>query len=210
MRKSSQSVHLELVLATRNRGKLEEIRRILRGVPVDLYSLDDFPGCPEVEEDAETFKGNAVKKALSVSSYTQKPAVADDSGLVVDSLNGAPGVLSARYAGEDADDTRNVEELLARMAGAENGERGAMFVCVIALVFPDGREVKTFEGFVKGRIGRESRGSGGFGYDPVFYPSGSERTFAEMDPAEKDALSHRGMALDKLRAYLTEETGCFL
>jgi XTP/dITP diphosphohydrolase len=210
MRKSSQSVHLELVLATRNRGKLEEIRRVLRGVPVDLYSLDDFPGCPEVEEDAETFKGNAVKKALSVSSYTQKPAVADDSGLVVDSLNGAPGVLSARYAGEDADDTRNVEELLARMAGAENGERGAMFVCVIALVFPDGREVKTFEGFVKGRIGRESRGSGGFGYDPVFYPSGSERTFAEMDPAEKDALSHRGMALDKLRAYLTEETGCFL
>jgi XTP/dITP diphosphohydrolase len=210
MRKSSQSVHLELVLATRNRGKLEEIRRVLRGVPVDLYSLDDFPGCPEVEEDAETFKGNAVKKALSVSSYTQKPAVADDSGLVVDSLNGAPGVLSARYAGEDADDTRNVEELLARMAGAENGERGAMFVCVIALVFPDGREVKTFEGFVKGRIGRESRGSGGFGYDPVFYPSGSERTFAEMDPAEKDTLSHRGMALDKLRAYLTEETGCFL
>jgi XTP/dITP diphosphohydrolase len=204
------SVHLELVLATRNRGKLEEIRRALRGVPVDLYTLDDFPGCPEVKEDAETFKGNAVKKAVSVSSYTRKPAVADDSGLAVDSLHGAPGVLSARYAGEDADDRRNVEKLLARMGETEDSERGAEFVCVIALAFPDGSEVKTFDGCVKGRIGREMRGSGGFGYDPVFYPSGSDRTFAEMDPAEKDALSHRGLALDKLRAYLAKEKGSFL
>ena len=209
LQKRSLPMHFQLVLATRNRGKLEEIRRALGSVPVDLYTLDDFPGCREVREDAGTFEGNAVKKAVSVSSYTRKPAVADDSGLVVDSLHGAPGVLSARYAGEDADDRRNVEKLLAQMAGTENGNRKARFVCVIALALPGGKEVKTFEGHVEGRIATEMKGTGGFGYDPVFYPAGFDRTFAEMEPAEKDALSHRGMALNKLRKYLAERTGCF-
>jgi XTP/dITP diphosphohydrolase len=197
---------LELVVATRNRKKVEEIRRILEGVPVALYSLDDFPGCPEVEEDQDTFEGNAVKKATAVAQYTKKPAIADDSGLEVYALNGAPGVFSARYAGEGADDRKNLEKVLSELRGVEEGKRGARFVCVIALAFPEGR-VETFDGFVEGRIGTGPKGVSGFGYDPVFYPKGHGRTFAEMDADEKDALSHRGMALKELRVYLLSLAG---
>lgn len=192
----------ELVVATRNRKKVEEIRRILEGIPVKLYSLDDFPGCPEVEEDADTFEGNAVKKALAVAGYTGKPAIADDSGLEVYALNGAPGVWSARYAGADADDKKNLEKLLSELRGIEKEERGARFVCVIALASPDGRG-ETFQGLIEGRIGTEPIGFNGFGYDPVFYPAGFDRTFAEMSPGEKDALSHRGRALERLRSRLS-------
>ncbi|HXX81472.1 MAG TPA: XTP/dITP diphosphatase [Thermodesulfovibrionales bacterium] len=193
---------LVLVTATRNRKKVEEIRRILEGVAVELLSLDDFPCCPEVAEDADTFKGNAVKKARAVANFTGKPSVADDSGLEVDVLKGAPGVLSARYAGSGADDKKNLEKLLAELRGTEESGRGARFVCVIALAFPNGR-VETFHGVSEGRIGAEPRGFNGFGYDPVFYPRGHHTTFAEMSADEKDALSHRGIALRKLRAYLS-------
>lgn len=192
---------LELVIATRNRKKVEEIRRILEGIPVTLYTLDDFPGCPEVEEDADTFEGNAAKKATAVARYTGKPAIADDSGLEVDALGGAPGVFSARYAGEGTDDKRNLEKLLHELQRVEAGWRSARFVCVVALALPDG-EVETFHGLVEGRIGTEPKGISGFGYDPVFLPTGFDRTFAEMSPGEKDSLSHRGMALKKLRDYL--------
>ncbi|GAB4408567.1 MAG: XTP/dITP diphosphatase [Thermodesulfovibrionales bacterium] len=190
---------LELVIATRNRKKVEELKRLLEGMPVMLYTLDDFPGCPEVAEDADTFEGNAVKKAIAVAGYTGKPAIADDSGLEVYALNGAPGVMSARYAGPGADDRKNIEKLLSEMKGLK--DREARFICIIALAFPDGR-VETFEGYIEGRIGREPKGSGGFGYDPVFYPAGHDRTFAEMEPAQKDALSHRGKALNGLRGYI--------
>jgi len=196
----------ELVIATRNKRKVEEIRRILEGVPVALSSLDDFPGCPEVDEDADTFEGNAVKKAIAVARYSGKPAIADDSGLEVYALNGAPGVWSARYAGADADDKKNLEKLLSELRGIAKEERGARFLCVIALAFPDSR-VETFRGFVEGRIGTEPKGVSGFGYDPVFYPAGHKRTFAEMDADEKDALSHRGVALRNLRAYLSSWMG---
>jgi len=192
---------LELVIATRNRKKVEEIRRILEGVAVELLSLDDFPGCPEVAEDADTFEGNAVKKAKAVASFTGKPSVADDSGLEVYALRGAPGVLSARYAGPGADDKKNLEKLLTELQGTEENGRGAQFVCVIALAFPDGR-VETFQGVAEGKIGTEPKGFNGFGYDPVFYPRGHDITFAEMSADEKDALSHRGIALRRLRAYL--------
>lgn len=192
----------ELVIATRNRKKIEEIKRILQGVPVALFALDDVPGCPEVEEDADTFEGNAVKKALAVARYSGKPAIADDSGLEVYALNGAPGVWSARYAGADADDRKNLEKLLSELRGVEEEKRGARFVCCVALAFPDGR-VETFPGFVGGRIGTEPKGFSGFGYDPVFYPKGHDKTFAEMSADEKDALSHRGVALRKLRIYLS-------
>lgn len=192
---------MELVIATRNRKKIEEIRRIIAGMPVALYSLDDFPGCHEVEEDADTFSGNAVKKAKAVAQYTGKPALSDDSGLEVYCLGNAPGVFSARYAGEGAGDRENLKKLLKEMSGTEDPGRGARFVCCIALAFPDGR-VETFEGTVKGRVGREERGANGFGYDPVFYPEGHTRTFAEMSGREKDSLSHRGRALKKLQAYL--------
>lgn len=194
-----------LVIATRNRKKVEEIRRILEGVAVELLSLDDFPGCPEVTEDANTFEGNAVKKAKAVAGFTGKPSVADDSGLEVYALKGAPGVFSARYAGTEADDKKNLEKLLAELQGTEEVRRGAHFVCVIALAFPNNR-VETFHGIAEGRIGTEPKGFKGFGYDPVFYPRGHHTTFAEMSSDEKDALSHRGIALRKLRAYLSSVT----
>jgi XTP/dITP diphosphohydrolase len=190
----------ELVIATRNRKKIEEIRRILEGIPVRLYSLDDFPGCPDVDEDADTFEGNAVKKARAVAGYSGKPSLSDDSGLEVDALGGAPGVYSARYSGT-GDDSKNLEKVLSELKGVEESRRGARFVCVIALAFPDGK-VETFEGFVEGRIGKEPKGFNGFGYDPVFYPKGRNRTFAEISPDEKDTMSHRGVALRKLRTYL--------
>jgi XTP/dITP diphosphohydrolase len=192
---------MDIVVATRNRGKIEEIRRILAGLPVRLYGVGDFPGCPEVEESEETFEGNAVKKARAVAGFTGKAALADDSGLEVDALGGAPGVLSARYAGTGASDRDNLEKLLDEMARVEDGKRGARFVCVVALALPDGA-VETFRGTVQGRIGRAPEGRGGFGYDPVFYPEGLDRTFAEMSPVRKDALSHRGAALRELRRHL--------
>ncbi len=192
---------MELVIATRNRKKVEEIKRILQGAPVALYTLDDFPGCPEVEEDRDTFEGNAVKKAGVVAGHTGMPAIADDSGLEVYALNGAPGVCSARYAGTGADDGKNLEKVLTELQGVGEGRRGARFVCCVALAFPDG-SVETFQGFVEGRIGEEPKGFSGFGYDPVFYPYGSDRTFAEMSADEKDALSHRGKALKKFREYV--------
>ncbi|MCL5022142.1 MAG: XTP/dITP diphosphatase [Nitrospirae bacterium] len=191
---------MELVIATRNRKKVGEIRRILEGIPVTLHTLDDFPGCPEVEEDEATFEGNAIKKARAVAGYSGKPSLADDSGLEVDALGGAPGVFSARYAGEGADDRKNLEKLLSELRDVGKEKREARFICVIALALPDGK-VDTFRGSVAGRIGTEPRGESGFGYDPVFYPEGHERTFAEMSADEKDALSHRAIALRELRRY---------
>lgn len=170
-----------------------------------LYTLDDFPGCPEVVEDADTFEGNAQKKAEAVAQFSRKPAISDDSGLEVDALSGAPGVLSARYAGPGADDKKNLEKLLTDLRHVDQNKRGARFVCSIALAFPD-RGVKTFHGTAEGRIGMSPKGLSGFGYDPVFYPRGHDRTFAEMNSAEKDALSHRGKALRKLREFIAEAT----
>lgn len=195
---------MDIVLATRNKKKIEEMKRIIANLSISTRTLDDFPGCPEVEEEGITFEENAVKKALTVAQYTGKPSIADDSGLEVYALNGAPGTLSARYAGEDANDRRNIEKLLFEMRSIADEKRGARFVCCIALAFPDGK-VKTFTGYVEGRIGSEPRGTYGFGYDPVFYPQGYRRTFAEMTDDEKDALSHRGKALNELQKYLREE-----
>lgn len=192
---------MELVVATRNRKKLEEISRMLDGLPVRLFTVEDFAGCPEVEETEDTFEGNAVKKALAVARFTGKPAIADDSGLEVYALGGAPGVYSARYAGDGATDADNVKKLLSEMSTLDEGRRGARFLCVIALAFPDGG-VETFEGMVEGRIGRAPLGRTGFGYDPVFCPEGHDRTFAQMSPEEKDSMSHRGRALGRLRERL--------
>lgn len=192
---------MEIVLATRNIKKIEEIRRILSRTSHVLLSLDDFPDCPSVEETGNTFKDNAIQKARTVSGFTKKPAIADDSGLEVYELKGAPGVFSARYAGEGADDKANISKLLHEMTSIEDEKRTARFLCVIALAYPDGR-VMTFEGTVEGRIGNATKGNAGFGYDPLFYPHGYKRTFAEMSPEEKDSLSHRQKALRKLKEYL--------
>lgn len=193
--------YMEIVLATRNKNKVGEMRRILDDINVQIKTLDDFPSCPEVEEDRDTFEGNAVKKALEISKCSGQIAVSDDSGLEVYELGGAPGVMSARYAGKNSGDAANLEKLLSEMKGFPDEKRGARFVCCIALAFPDGKVV-TFQGFVEGRIGKVSTGSKGFGYDPVFYPSGYQKTFAEMTAGEKDALSHRGAALKKFKDHL--------
>ena len=194
---------MEIVLATRNKKKVEEIRRITAGLPISVLSLDDFPQCPETVEDRDTFEANAVKKALEVAKCTGKAALADDSGLEVDALGGAPGVYSARYApdAENGNDPKNFIKLLKDLINIPPQERGARFVCCLALAYPDGR-TKTFFGYAKGHIGHESRGKNGFGYDPVFFPEGFDRTFAEITAEEKDALSHRAKAIDKLAEFL--------
>lgn len=197
---------MDIVLATKNKKKIEEIKRITEGMMISILTLEDFLGCPEVEEDGVTFEENAIKKAVAVAKCTGKPTLADDSGLEVYALNGAPGVLSARYGGEDADDRKNIEKLLYEMRSVAGEKRGARFVCCIALAFPDG-SARAFFGHVEGRIGIEPRGFNGFGYDPIFYPEGHSRTFAEMSDKEKDALSHRGKALRRVQRYLREISG---
>lgn len=194
---------MDIVLATRNKKKVEEIRRIAAGLPINILSLDDYPQCPETVEDQDTFEGNAVKKAVEVCRCTGKPALADDSGLEVDALGGKPGVLSARYAPDasSGNDPKNYEKLLSDLKAVPDGKRSARFVCCMALAFPDGA-FKTFFGYAEGRIGWEARGQKGFGYDPVFLPQSLDRTFAEMTAAEKDSLSHRGKAIEKLTNFL--------
>ena len=192
---------MEIVLATRNNKKVEEIKRITEGMAVTIFTVDDFPGCPEVEEDGATFEENAVKKAVTVAQFTGKPALADDSGLEVNALNGAPGTHSARYSGHGANDRKNTEKLLSEMLFLVKSDRKARFVCSIALAMPD-ENVLTFNGYSEGSIGTEPKGANGFGYDPVFYPEGADRTFAEMSAEEKDSLSHRGNAIRKLQRYL--------
>jgi len=190
-----------IVLATRNKKKIEEIKRIVEGISISILTFEDFPRLPEVEEDGTTFEKNAIKKAVVVAKHTGKPALADDSGLEVYALHGDPGTLSARYAGKDADDRKNIEKLLSEMSLVPDEQRKARFICSIALALPDGR-VRIFSGSVEGRIGREPKGCRGFGYDPVFYPEGHNRTFAEMRDDEKDDLSHRGKALREFQGYL--------
>ncbi len=187
-----------IVLATRNPGKIAEIRALLDGLPVDLASASDFPDAPEVEEDLPTLEGNALKKAQALYVHTNLPALADDTGLEVDALQGRPGVHSARFAGEEADDAANRRLLLREMEG--RADRSARFRTVIALVEDD--QVHHFEGVCEGRILTEERGRGGFGYDRVFVPERETRTFAELEAAEKNAISHRGRALRQLEAYL--------
>lgn len=195
---------MDIVLATRNNKKIEEIRRMMSSLSVNIRSLVDFD-CPEVLEDADTFEGNAIKKAVAISKCTGHAAVSDDSGLEVDALGGMPGIYSARYAGDSADDERNVRKLLAAMQNVPQEQRGARFVCCIALALPDG-SIQTFGGEVRGSIAFEPKGASGFGYDPVFYPSGHEITFAQMSAGQKDSMSHRRAALEKLKDYLSKIT----
>jgi XTP/dITP diphosphohydrolase len=193
---------LTIVLATTNRKKAEEMKRMFAGYDISFVTLNAFPGCPEVVEDGKTFRANALKKARAVSKFTGLPTVADDSGLEVAALDGAPGVFSARYAGENANDSENVKKLLREMRPlTDSKDRGARFVCCIAFATPEGK-YKTFTGYIKGIIGKGQKGFNGFGYDPVFYPEGHNKTFAEMTDQGKDRLSHRGRAMKKLYKYL--------
>jgi len=203
-----------LVLATRNPHKVTELSRILAGcgLAVRLAGLGEFPGVPEVAETGLTFAENALLKARSAARFTGLPAIADDSGLCVDALNGMPGVFSALWAGRHGDDAANLGLVLAQLADIDDPRRGAHFACAAALVLPaalappGGRE-RVVEGRLDGTLAREPRGTGGFGYDPIFVPEGSELTTAEMAPEDKDAISHRGRAFRALAAVIAEELG---
>lgn len=195
---------MKIVLATRNPGKLYEMRALLSGLPVHLISAAEVNGAPNVEEDAETLEGNAARKAQALYEYTGLPSLADDTGLEVGALGGRPGVHSARYAGERADDVANRRLLLKNLEGVEN--RAARFRTVVAFVDGDGT-LHYFEGICSGTIIDEERGEGGFGYDPLFVPEESDLTFAELSAEEKNAVSHRGRALRPFAAYLRDRLG---
>lgn len=188
----------KIVLASRNPNKIKEMKELLRPLGIEVCSALDFPELEEVEEDQPTLEGNALKKAKYVHSVTGLPSLSDDTGLEVDALGGAPGVYSARYAGEEASYQDNVLKLLAEMKNAD--VRKAQFRTVMAFVTFD--NAHTFEGVVKGEILEDQRGEGGFGYDPVFQPDGYGQTFAELDSSVKNEISHRGRAIQEFVKYL--------
>jgi XTP/dITP diphosphohydrolase len=191
---------VKLLLATRNTSKLTELRRILAedlGAGIEVLGLSDVPDYPEAPETGATFAENALAKARDAVAATGLAAVADDSGLAVDALAGMPGVLSARWVGRHGDDEGNLRLVLGQLADVPDGRRGAAFVCAAALVVPGGAETVA-HGEWRGTLERAPRGSGGFGYDPIFVPEGERRTSAELSPAEKDAASHRGRAFRAL------------
>jgi len=191
-----------LLVGSKNPDKVLEIRRFLAGLPVRVTDLSAFD-VPDVAEDGDTFEANAAAKARGFAAETGLLTVADDSGLEIDALGGAPGVYSARFAGEPPDDEANNALVLERLAGVPDDKRTARFRCVIALASPEGL-IFTTEGRVEGRIAREERGDYGFGYDPLFIPVGYERTFGELGREIKDSISHRARALAAFREKFTE------
>lgn len=196
----------ELLVATGNKGKMDEIRQILADSVDRLYCLADFPDLPDAIEDGLTFEENACKKALPAAIATGIPTVADDSGLVVDALEGRPGIFSARYAGSGASDAENNQKLLHEMAGLKDNQRAVFFYCAVALCFPD-RTCKTFCGTLNGVLLESPRGDGGFGYDPLFFIPEYGKTLAELGTEVKNGISHRGRALQKLRKYFSPGNG---
>lgn len=188
----------KLVIASQNPHKIQEMQDLLRPLGIDVLSTKDFPDLKEVEEDRATLSGNALKKAQYVSSETGLPALSDDTGLEVKALSGAPGIYSARYAGENSSYEDNVQKLLKEMK--KQTDRTARFRTVVALVTADSEY--TFEGICNGHILLEQKGDKGFGYDPVFMPEGYERSFAELDSSEKNSISHRGKAIKNFVEFL--------
>ncbi len=196
----------QMIFATMNQGKLKEVQEVLVGLPIELLSLRDYPRIPEVIEDGLTFAENALKKARAVFQATGLTTLADDSGLCVDALEGRPGVFSARYAGQGASDEENYKKVLEEMKHVPEAARSAHFVCVLALVEPNGQET-VFEGSCLGKITREPRGDKGFGYDPIFFFEPMAVTFAQIDSAAKSIVSHRGKALREFAAYMRGARG---
>lgn len=196
-------MNCDLLLATRNPKKKQELQEILNDLGIQVITLDEFPHLPEVEEDGKSFAENAVKKAETTALASGMPCLADDSGLMVDALDGQPGIYSARFAGENASDRQNNEKLLSMMQNIEDCQRTARFVCVIAVSDAQGN-TRTVEGSCAGRIAFAPQGDGGFGYDPLFIPNGFDLSFAELRPEEKNLISHRGKALEMARLIITE------
>ena len=197
----------ELVLATRNRGKIEEMQRLFDSFSLDLHikSSSEFD-LPDVEETGSTFEENAALKATTISRATGLPAIADDSGLCVDALDGAPGIFSARWAGVHGDDKANIARLLDQVSDVPDVKRTAYFVCAIALALPNGA-LELVRGELRGVLRREVAGSNGFGYDPIFQPDGFAMTLAEMSPSQKDEISHRGRALREIAPRIASFIG---
>ena len=193
----------ELVVATRNAGKIRELELLLKGVVERVLPIGSFPDIPDVDEDGATFAENAVKKARLAAQATGLPALADDSGLMVDALGGRPGVFSARFAGKGADDSANNRKLLTELAGIPSSGRSAAFHCVLAFCLPDGN-CRTFEGRLPGILLKEQHGEGGFGYDPLFLVPEYGQTLAQLPLELKNRISHRGKALAELKRYLAE------
>lgn len=189
------------MLASANRHKVREIQALLADLPVTVRSLAEFPGAPDVVEDGATYRENALKKARSAADFTGKPALADDTGLEVDALDGRPGLYAARFAGEGCTFQDNIAKLLRLLEGIPMERRGARFVCVLAFVVPGGREL-VVEGELRGRITEAQSGARGFGYDPVFFVPEVGKTLAELSFEEKNRISHRRRALDKARGFL--------
>jgi XTP/dITP diphosphohydrolase len=190
-----------VIVVTRNKGKIREIREALKGLGLRIYALSDFPDVPEIKEDGKSFTENALKKARFYSKVFGKLTLADDSGLEVDSLRGMPGIYSARYSGERASSRENNQKLLKEMEGIPLSKRGAQFKCMMAMVSPSGKETMT-EGVCKGRIGMREKGRRGFGYDPLFILSRYGKTMAELSLKEKNRISHRGKALRKIKKMI--------
>ncbi|MFE2142780.1 RdgB/HAM1 family non-canonical purine NTP pyrophosphatase [Streptomyces sp. NPDC059456] len=192
-----------LILATRNAGKVAELHAILSdaGLPYELVGADAYPEIPDVKETGVSFAENALLKAHALARATGLPAIADDSGLCVDVLNGAPGIFSARWAGRHGDDKANLDLLLAQLGDIGDEHRGAHFACAAALALPDGTE-RVVEGRLLGTLRHAPAGTGGFGYDPILQPNGDTRTCAELTPAEKNAISHRGQAFRALTPFI--------
>ena len=195
---------MRVLLATTNRGKLVELQAVLEELGIELVTLDLFPGLADAEEDGATFAENARKKALHFANITGMPAIADDSGLMVDALDGRPGVYSARLA--PSDESRNAAVLRFLREAGPSAPRGAQFVCAICAVLNGNRIIET-EGVVRGVITAAPAGQNGFGYDPIFFYPPADLTFAEMEPAEKNAVSHRAVALSRLKDRLRSEMG---
>lgn len=192
---------MKIVLATHNQGKVREIADLMRGLPAEWLSASDFPDVPPTIESGDTLEENSLLKAQALSKAAGLPAVADDSGLFVDALKGEPGVHSARYAGPKCNDADNVKKLLEEMVEVKDSQRGAAFRTVVTIVWP-GEASVFLAGEIKGIITKISKGTAGFGYDPVFQPEGYDRVFAEMMLEEKNAISHRARAFAKVKAWL--------
>lgn len=191
-----------LVIATHNRDKFIELKKELADLALEIIPAFEYAGIPEVVEDGKSLEENSFKKAAEISAFTGLPTLADDTGLFVEALNGAPGIYAARFAGEKCTYQDNVRKILEVMRGVEMEKRKAAFRTVVTLYFP-GEPPRVFEGRVVGRITMEARGAGAFGYDPVFQPEGKDRVFAEMTLDEKNTISHRGLAVQKAKAFLS-------
>lgn len=197
---------MELLVATRNRGKITELKDLLQNLPFKLRGLDEFPHIPDVEETGETFSENAFLKAKIYAQQTGLYALADDSGLEVSALDGAPGVYSARFAGENATNEERINKLLYEIEKSSKEDRSARFVCVMAIADKSGSIIHFEEGFCEGVIAENPLGTKGFGYDPVFIPEGFSQTFGELPENIKQKISHRARAVEKIISFLRDFT----